>query len=96
MTSTASSESELSSSELQALKEDNENVKIGDQRVVFASPGKVDKRPSQKVPKLSSKKLAQIHVKVHVHVHICVCVYVCVCVCAVDIRHCTCTCSMQQ
>ena len=67
MTSTASSESELSSSELQVVKESNV-VKIDDQEVVFP---KEDKRPSQKVPKLSSRKLAQIKV--------CVFQYVCEC-----------------
>ena len=65
MTTTASSESELSSSELQTLKDDHEQVKIGDQ-VVFALPKKVDKRPPRKVPKLSSKKLSEIKVPVTV------------------------------
>ena len=73
MTSTASSESESSSSEPQALKEDV--VKIGGERVVFNIPAvKMDKRTPQKVPKLSSRKLAQIKVHVHVHVHECVCI----------------------
>ena len=62
MTSNASSESELSSGEPQALKEEDV-MKFGDQQVWFRSPaGKVDKRPPQKVPKLSSRKLGQIKV----------------------------------
>ena len=73
MTSTASSESELSSGEPQALKEED-ITKFGDQWVVFHSPtGKVDKRPPRKVPKLSSRKLAQIKVYVHVQ---CMCIYI--------------------
>ena len=60
MTSTASSESEFSSSELQALKD--EQVKVGHQ-IVLGSTGKAsDKRPTQKVPKLSSKELARMKV----------------------------------
>ena len=68
MTSTAS-ESESSSSEPQTLKEDV--VKVGDQQVVFHThaDNKVDKRPPQKVPRLSSRKLAQI--KVHMYMYTC-------------------------
>jgi hypothetical protein len=69
MTSTASSESESSSGEPQTLKEDE--VKVGELfRVPTDISGRVDKRPPQKVPRLSSRKLAQIKV----HVRVCMCI----------------------
>ena len=75
MTSTASESEYSSGSEPQTLKEDV--VKVGDQQVVLhpRDGNKVDKRPPQKVPRLSYRKLAQI--KVHVHIlHTCIlCMY---------------------
>ena len=62
MTSTASSESDFSSSEVQALGDSGEEEKVGDQVTVFAAPRKIEKRPAQKVPKIPSKKLAKIKV----------------------------------
>ena len=63
---TEGSESESSSGEPQALKEDV--TKVGD--LLYIPDGKassVAKRPPQKVPRLSSRKLAQIKV--------CICMY---------------------
>ena len=80
MTSTASSESESSSGEPQALKEDV--AKVGDQLYIPAgNAGNVAKRPPQKVPRLSSRKLAQIKV------HVCTS-------CTCSVCACTCTCTL--
>ena len=76
MTTTASSESESSSGEPQVVKEDV--AKVDDLFYVpVGKVGNVAKRPPQKVPRLSSRKLAQIKVCTCMYMQ-CVHVYICI------------------